>query len=491
MFKRKFTIVISLILISIIFLPSVKAEEELNEALFYDLIKTENEKPEIKIPDYEKIELDNGLTAYLVKDSEYPITEVTGFITGGRRKESSDIAGISDIMLKMMSTGTKNLDEEEYVEEKELHGIDISFGVNNDTFDFRGSSLSSETKNLLSLIADSLKNPDFEASYFQRILQEQNQYLAQATVQADHLLNSNFFKNIYGNHPYSFANNIELKRSKLRTFSPKKLRNFYNNSIGPENMVMSVVGDINIEKTKEIIKDNFANWEEQNIAINKAEINEMAYDENKVIVVDKEDAGQAHMKIGHNFLGHNFERDTEFLIGNRIFGQGGFSSRLMENVRSEKGYVYSIYSNVSYNEDGGVYYVNTKVDPEKAAEVLNAVKEEMKAIKNGEKKITEEEVYENINLYNGLMVSNYKHLIDIMNEYIYEVELLGGKSNYLNSFIEEYNNLTATEIQSVMSDKLQPDKLLTVVVGNSQVLKPVFKEAGYEVEVIKKGNDGF
>ena len=115
----------------------------------------------------------------------------------------------------------------------------------------------------------------------------------------------------------------------------------------------------------------------------------------------------------------------------------------------------------------------------------------MKAIKNGEKKITEEEVYENINLYNGLMVSNYKHLIDIMNEYIYEVELLGGKSNYLNSFIEEYNNLTATEIQSVMSDKLQPDKLLTVVVGNSQVLKPVFKEAGYEVEVIKKGNDGF
>ena len=374
MFKRKFVIIISLLLISVLFIPAVKAEEELSNELFYELTKTENEKPEIEIPDYEKIELKNGMIVYLIKNNKYPIVEVTGFVKGGRRQESSDIAGISDIMVKMMGTGTKNLGQEEYAKEKELHGIDLSLSVNNDRFNFSGSALSRETENLLSLLADSLRNPDFQASYFQRVLQEQQQYLVQATVQVDQLLNSHFFKNIYKDHPYSFANNIKLKQSKLRSFNSEKLKDFYNKSIGPEKMVMTVVGDISLEKTKDIIEDNFADWEKQNIEIKDSEIEEMAYDKNKVIVVNKRDSDQAHMKIGYNFVGHDFEKQTEFLIGNRIFGQGGFSSRLMENVRSEKGYVYSIYSNVSYNQDGGVYYVNTKVDPKKAPEVLKAVK---------------------------------------------------------------------------------------------------------------------
>ena len=196
MLKKRFIILISLMLISVLFIPSVKAEEELNNNIFYELIKTENEKPEVNIPDFEKVKFDNGLTVYLVKDTEYQIVEVTGFIKGGRSKESIDIAGISDIMVKMMSTGTQNFGEEEYAREKEIHGIDINIGVSNDTFNFRGSALSSETEDLLSLLADSIKYPEFEAPYLQRILQEQYQYLAQEKVQPNSLLNSNFFKKI-------------------------------------------------------------------------------------------------------------------------------------------------------------------------------------------------------------------------------------------------------------------------------------------------------
>ena len=484
MLKRKFSIVIYLILISVIFLPPVKAKVELNEDLFYELMKIENNKPEIKIPEYKKIKLDNGLIAYLVKDSDFPIVEVTGFIKGGRRQENLDIAGISDIMVKMMSNGTKNLSEEEYARQKEIHGIDINFGINNDTFDFRANALSSQINNLLSLLADSLKNPNFEATYFRRILQEQNQYLAQATVQPNQLLNSYFFKNIYNNHPYSFANNIKLKKSNLRTYNPNKLREFYNDSISPEKMIIAIVGDINIKNTKNILEDNFADWKKKDIDIKNTEVEEMTYNINEVIIVDKQDSDQAHMKIGHNFPGYDFKRDTAFLIGNRIFGQGGFSSRLMEEIRTKKGYAYSIYSNTSYNKNGGVYYISTKVDAEKAPKVINAVKEEMRAIKTAKKEITEEEVTENINLYNGLLPSNYKYLVSIMNGYIYETVLLGEKNDYLNSFIEEYNSLTDSEVQRVMADKLQPDKLLTVVVGNSKKLKPVFEDAGYEVRII-------
>ncbi|MFW5992229.1 MAG: insulinase family protein, partial [Halanaerobiaceae bacterium] len=58
----------------------------------------------------------------------------------------------------------------------------------------------------------------------------------------------------------------------------------------------------------------------------------------------------------------------------------------------------------------------------------------------------------------------------------------GEKGDYLNSFIEEYNNLTVAEVQRVMEENLEPDKMLTVVVGKSEKLETVFKEAGFEVE---------
>ena len=109
----------------------------------------------------------------------------------------------------------------------------------------------------------------------------------------------------------------------------------------------------------------------------------------------------------------------------------------------------------------------------------------MEAIKSGEKKITKEEVDESINLYNGLLPSNYKYPISIISDYIYKVEMLGENEDYLESFIDEYNNLKAEEVQKVMADNFYPDKLLKVVVGNSEKLKPAFEEAGYEVEVIQ------
>jgi len=190
------------------------------------------------------------------------------------------------------------------------------------------------------------------------------------------------------------------------------------------------------------------------------------------------------MRMGYNFYNSHFEDRTAFLMANRIFG-GDFTSRLMDSLRTEQGYVYGIYSSVTYNQLGGLYYVSTDVAPENAFEIMEAVKGEMLGIKEGEKVITEEELFVNVNLYNALFPKSYKTQINVLSELVYDIEVIGDGEDSINEFINEYNELTAIEVQEVFAEHTYPDRFLTVIVGRKDDILPVFEENEIEVELIE------
>lgn len=456
------------------------AEDLLNRELFEELLQAEHEKPEIPVPEYERFELANGMTVYLAEDDEFPLVEFIGFVEGGRRQETRDTAGLSPVMAEMMGSGTKSLDEESFFRKKELHGITLQYDAGQDVMEIYGSVLVQGKEDAVELLAESLQNPDFQAPRLQRVLQEQYQYAAQAALQEAHLLRSEFYQAVYQDHPYSYEADIQLAMENLEAGTAREVKSLYQESIGPENLVLAVVGDIDKEKTQALLEDQFAQWEPQGIDLEEEKPPEVPAGKGEVLIVDKEDAEHAYVKIGHGFEGHSFDRKTDFLMGNRIFGLSGFSSRLVEEVRSEKGYVYSIHSQVSYHELGGAYYIRTEADTEKAPDVLEAVKNELDELVTGRKEITDEELRRNINLYNGLLPASYMHPADTVSELIREAELLGNDDDYLEEFIREYQDLEAQDVQQVMEDAIRPQEMVTVAAGNSKELKEAFLDAGYD-----------
>src|SRR6056297_3380623 len=128
----------SLIIIFLLIFNVTQAKVEFSKELFEKLAKNKNKVPEIDIPDFEKVELKNGMTIYLVEDHSLPIIEVEGYIKGGRKQETKDIAGISSFMFKLMNTGTENFNENEFQEYKNIHGLSFHFNTNNDYFEFSG-----------------------------------------------------------------------------------------------------------------------------------------------------------------------------------------------------------------------------------------------------------------------------------------------------------------------------------------------------------------
>lgn len=175
-------ILVIMIIFIAIFQP-VTAKVEFSQKLYDELSENKNSIPRIKIPDYRRLILKNGLTLYLAEDHQIPALFINGMIRGGRNLESKEIAGISDCMADMMTTGTQNFGENDLDQYKEQYVIHFNLKADNDYLSFNSNALISEEEQLISLVAEILQKPQFEADYFQRKQSEWEQGLKQAKTQ--------------------------------------------------------------------------------------------------------------------------------------------------------------------------------------------------------------------------------------------------------------------------------------------------------------------
>ena len=464
---------------------SINAEtQDYSPEFFRELADVVNEKPVIEVPDYEVLELDNGMKFYLAQDKSLPIFEIRAYIDGGKIDEKKSSPGITSLMTEIMLLETENYTEKELSLYKEINALSLNLGAGSDRISISGDSLATESSELISLLAEVLIRPKFKGDHFERTVKEYQQLYRQQFYDDSALLNMYFFKNLYGEHPYGYNYNYNLILDFLEDVDAAEVEAFYQQVINPEDITAAVSGDFELAEIKRELKNYFADWENNEVKLKRNYVNVNPELQQKIIVVNKADATQANMRIGYNFYRSNYPKRIPFLMGNRIFGGGSFNSRLMENLRSDKGYVYGTNAQTSYNDYGGAYYINLSLDPEKALAGMKAVRAEMLKIKEREKPFAEAELFENVNLYNAVFPKAYQHQIDVLNEIVYQKEFYNNSDQYLNNFIKQYNGLEAAEVQEIFADNLYPEILFTVIVGPKEKIMPQFKEAGLEVELI-------
>lgn len=382
--------------LSIIFLLSLNVSaqpENFSPEFFRELADVVNQKPEIEVPDYEILELKNGMKFYLAQDKNLPIFELRGYIAGGKINEAKDQAGITSLMTELMLLATENYSESEFSLFKERNALSLNLGVGSDQISISGDSLNTESDELISLLAEVLSRPQFEGGHFERTVKEYQQLYRQQFYNDSALLNMYFFKNLYGEHPYGYNYDYNLILDFLKQVEAAEVEDFYQKTIRPEEIVIAISGDFKMTEIKEKLKSNFSGWEnnkQQKLNQNYVNVNPEIH--NQIIVVNKADATQANMRIGYNFYRSKYPKRIPFLMGNRIFGSGSFNSRLMENLRSDKGYVYGTNAQVRYHDYGGAYHINLSLAPEKALAGIEAVKEEMLKIKNRKDPFAAEEL---------------------------------------------------------------------------------------------------
>jgi len=180
-------------------------------------------------------------------------------------------------------------------------------------------------------------------------------------------------------------------------------------------------------------------------------------------------SAQAHVLIGQPGFVRSDPDFLALLVGNHILGGGGFTSRLMEQVREKRGLSYSVFSQFSPGLSAGAFIAGLETRPDQTADAVKVTREVIADfVRNGP---TETELRAaKDNLIGGFALridSNRKLLANVVN-----IARNGLPLDYLDHWTDRVQALTVADVKAAIGRKLQPDRMVTVVVGATPAAKP-------------------
>jgi predicted Zn-dependent peptidase len=306
---------------------------------------------EINIGEPTTFTLKNGLKVFVVENHKLP--RVAFSLTFDRDPIlEGDKAGYVSMAGQMLMKGTKNRTKAELDE-------DIDFiGANINTFStgMFATSLTKHQDKLIELMKDVLFNPTFPEDELDKLKKQTLSGLAAAKDDPNAIASNVRGKLVYGTHPYG---EFETEES-VENITLEEIKSYYNTYFRPNIGYLAIVGDITPKEAKKLIQKNFEDWE-------KSEIPSAEYDiptppeETFVALVDREASVQSVVNVTYPV---NLPIGSEDVITARVLNQilgGGFSSRLMQNLREDKAFTYGASSSLSADELVGSFTASASV----------------------------------------------------------------------------------------------------------------------------------
>jgi zinc protease len=411
-----------------------------------------------------RIMLKNGMVLLLSEKHDIPVVTIKMAIRAGSMAGPADKPGLASLTASLLTQGTARRTASQISSEIDFVGGSLSASGGGD---FASASLRVLTKDLrtgLDLLSDVLLNPVFEQKEIDRKVKEVLAEIQRQKEEPDSVAGEVFVKEIFGEHPYGVTND------EVAEYLPKLVRqdiiDFHSTRYRPNNTIIAVVGDVGEKEIRQLFKKYFRSWNEkgtppQTLAQPPARV--------KTIVqkIDK-NITQANIAMGHVGISRGNPDYYAVLIMNYILGGGGFSSRLMDNIRDNKGLAYDVHSGFSARKEPGAFSVSIQTKNESANEVITETLTEIRRMRKelvSEKELADAKAY-----LTGSFPLKMDTSAKIAGILAY-VEIHGLGLDYPQKYPGLINAVTREEIRRVAKKYLHPDKMAIVVVANQKKAK--------------------
>jgi zinc protease len=403
--------------------------------------------------------LDNGLILLIVERHNLPVVKVSLGINAGNLMEPEEKAGLSSLVASLLTEGTTSRTAEQISESIEFVGGSIGASGGDD---YNSASLSVLKKDIelgFDLLSDVILNPIFPEDKFNKKKERIKGSLKSKEEDPGFLASREFKKALFGSHPYGRL--ISGTSESIDNIIREDLVKFHSTYYVPEHSVMSVVGDVEPEEVEKLLEKYFSKWG-TNKAARLSPPQVEAVRKRETIKIDK-DLTQATIKLGHIGVSRDNPDYYSLSVMNYILGGGGFASRLMQNIREEKGLVYDIHSFFRSNRLGGSFQVGLQTKNESANTAIEEILKEIKAIRN--MPVTDEELSDAKAFLTGSFPMRIETSSRIAN-FLVAVEFYGLGVRYIDDYPEYINKVTKEDVTRVAGKYLDPDNFILVVVAN-------------------------
>lgn len=404
--------------------------------------------------------LPNGLTLLIVERHNLPLVIVNVGIKAGSAVESENKAGLSNLTAELLKAGTKKRTAEQINEEIEFVGGALE--VSGD--DYITGSLVVLKKDIslgFDLLSDIILNPVFPTDEIDKKIKLIKGGLKAKEDDPGFVASKAFMKEVFGEHPYGRL--VQGSEETLDRINREDIINFHRSYYTPDNSIMSVVGDITYDEVMSLIKEYFSEWKPMDIKFPHIPT-PLIKNEGKSLIIDK-DITQANIIIGHAGVSRDNPNYYAISLMNYILGGGGFASRLMQNIRSEKGLVYDISSSYPAKKYGGSFQISLQTKNESAEEAIGEILKEVKRIR--EVPVSDTELEDAKSFLTGIFpvrIETGRRIAD----FLVAVEYYGLGMDYIDKYPEYINRVTKEDVLRVAREYLKPESFIIIMVADKE-----------------------
>ena len=466
------TLIATLIVCLVVWgVPSTFAKP--HEALTYEPIA-------FKPPVPEKRTLSNGMKLYLIEDNELPLFNINGLVKTGDIYDPPDKVGLSSICASVMRTGgTLSREPDALNEELESMAASVEIGMSREYGTVNLSTLAEDIETGLEIFADVLRNPAFREDKLELRKQQSIERIRRRNDNPIQLAWRNFSALLYGtDHPFGWYTEMEG----IESITVDDLKAFHAKYYHPDNMMLAITGDFDTETLIAQLEKVFEGWGSKKIVFPEVPTVD-ATPKPSVNYIFK-DLPQTTMLIGH----FGIKRTPDFpdffalRVMNEILGEGGFTSRLMREVREKHGLAYMVGSlmHTSYYTNPGEWFAYSQTRTEKTAEAVSLIIDVVKGLRDA--LVPQDELQRTKDSLINSFVFGFESSSQIAFQQMM-FDYRGYAPGFLETYTDNIAQVTAEDVQAVARKYLHPDALTIVTVGNKENFDRPLDEFGAVTEI--------
>ncbi len=400
--------------------------------------------------------LSNGIPVYSVNAGSQELTKIEFLFKAGVYYQDSVL--IASAANNLLETGTSNYTANELSDKIDFYGSFFECNVGQDYSSLALYSLNKYLENTLVYIEDVIKNATFPKDEFDIYLSNKKQKHLVNSQKVSVVSRRKFNELIYGEkHPYG----IDVKTEDFENLSIDAVKEFYHTHYNSNNCIIMLSGKLP-DNILEILERHFGQttWG-KGTAANKTNIEAISTN-NRINLIKKDDAIQSAIRIGRLLFNKTHKDYYNFQVLNTILG-GYFGSRLMANIREDKGFTYGIGSGLTSNVRSGCFVISTEVGVDVTQQAIDEIYKEIKILQTDLVGAEELETVKNYILGQFLRSVDGPFALAEKFKAIWE---FGLDYSYYENYFAAVKNVTANQLRDLANQYLQQDDLIECIVGN-------------------------
>ena len=406
-----------------------------------------------------------GIEAWLVEEHSVPLMALRFAFGGGNSQDPKGKEGAANFITAMMDEGAGDILSAQFQERVEDIAMRMSWDDSKDSLYGNFETLTANREKAVALLKLAVTKPRFDKDAVDRIRQQLLANITYSEKDPDKVAANAWYAMAFEGHPYGRPSNGT--KESVSGMTSADLASFHKRNFARNNLKVVAVGDINAAELGKLLDDVFGGLPATAELVDVAKIDPVNAGQQKIIDMD---VPQSVAVFG---LGAMARKDPDFMAAfviNHILGGGGFSAKLMEEVREKRGLAYSVYSYIQPYQHTSILSGSVATKNESMAESLDIIRAELKKMADQGPSVSD------LDGAKQYLTGSYALRFDTNSKIA--TQLLGLlQEGFGTDYVDTRNKLveaiTLDDVKRVAKRLLKSDGLIVTIVGKPANVKPI------------------